>query len=70
MRTMQSWPREAFDEDDEDLRLTCTRVRKESALLRENARESRDVAQQVRDKAAILRGQASLLNGKDKARRS
>ncbi len=61
MRTMQSWRREAFDEDDEDLRLTCTKVRKESGRLRENARESRDIAQQVRDKASILRARAGQL---------
>jgi len=56
-----SWQCEGLDEDDQSLHLTCAKIRKESALLREDAREYRDHAERVRVQGATLRERAAAL---------
>lgn len=56
-----SWQREGLDEDDQSLHLTCAKIRKESALLREDAREYRNHAERVRVQGATLRERAAAL---------
>lgn len=53
--------RENSDEDDQNLRRACAKVRKESVILREDAREYRDIAEHTRIQSAALRSRAAAL---------
>jgi hypothetical protein len=53
--------REDLQEDIQTLLLTSAEVRKESAILRQDAREYRDLAHQVRNQGTTLRARAAAL---------